>query len=46
MCEKFLAAQFVQNQNVNIVKICLVFPTMDRNAEIFSGGFNDCFSGC
>ena len=44
--KKFLAAQFVQNQNVNTVKTCLVFPTIDRNAEILSGGFNDCFSCC
>ena len=42
--EKFLAAQFVQNQNVNTVKTRLVFPTIDRNAEILSGGFNDSFS--
>ena len=45
-CEKFLAAQFVQNQNVNTVKTRLVFPTIDRNAEILSGGFNDRFSCC
>ena len=38
--------QFVQNQNVNFVKIRLVFPTIDVNAEILSGGFNDRFSGC
>ena len=45
-CDKFLAAQFVQNQNVNTVKSRLVFPTIDRNAEILWGGFNDCFSCC
>ena len=45
-CDKFLAAQFVQNQNVNTVKTRLAFPTIDRNAEILSGGFNDCFSCC
>ena len=44
--EKFLPAQFVKNQNVNTVKTCLVFLTIDRNAEILSGGFNDRFSGC
>ena len=35
--------QFVQNQN--IVKTRLVFPTIDRNAEILLAGFNDRFSG-
>ena len=45
-CEHFLAEQFVQNQNVNTVKTRLVFPTIDRNAEILSGGFIDCFSCC
>ena len=45
-CDKFLAAQFVQNQNVNTVKTCLAFLTIDRNAEILSGGFNDRFSCC
>ena len=45
-CEKFLAAQFVQNQNVNTVKSRLVFPTIDRSAEILLGGFNDRFSCC
>ena len=39
-------AQFVQNQNVNIVKTRLVFPTIDGNTETLSGGFNDRFSGC
>ena len=38
--------QVVQNQNVNIVKTRLVFPTIDGNAETLSGGFNDLFSGC
>ena len=33
-CDKFLAAQFVLNQNVNTVKTRLAFPTIDRNAEI------------
>ena len=28
------------------LKTRLVFPTIDRNAEILSGGFNDCFSCC
>ena len=45
-CDKFLAAQFVQNQNVNTVKTRLAFLTIDRNAEILSGGFNDRFSCC
>ena len=36
----------VQNQNVNIVKTRLVFPTIDGNAETLSGGFNDLFIGC
>ena len=30
----------------NTVKTRLVFPTIDRNAEILSGGFNDRFSCC
>ena len=46
MCEKFLAAQFVQNQNVNTVKTRVLFQTIDRNAEILSGGLNDRLSGC
>ena len=37
--------QFVQNQTVNIVKTRLVFPIIDRNADILSGRFNDLFSG-
>ena len=36
VCKKFLAAQFVQNQNVNTVKTRLVFPTIDWNTEIYS----------
>ena len=28
------------------IKTRLVFPTIDRNAEILSGGFNDLFSCC
>ena len=35
--------KFVQNPNT--VKTRLVFPTIDRNAEILSTGFNDRFSG-
>ena len=46
LCDKFLVAQFVQNQNINTVKTCLAFATIDRNAEILSGGFNDRLSCC
>ena len=38
--------QFVQNQNVIIVKTRLVFLVKDGNTETLSGGFNDRFSGC
>ena len=44
--KNFCLHNLCKNQNVNTVKTCLVFLTIDRNAEILSGGFNDRFSGC